>query len=218
MQSVKLVKVPKKKTLRTQVRANTKRIRQLKKGSETYQHDYNGGGPTATSVTATGSVFNLTLVAQGDGAGTREGLETGHKRIRLRYDIIGHSLDNNSRIVRVILFKGKMTNGTLPVLTEILETVEPNAFYHNQYRHKFQILYDKRHVIGNRAITAAIGSSGDTMVIGSANKKLSGRQYYNSGGASETNVSKNAIYLAILSDSPSNYPVMTWNSRYEYLP
>lgn len=210
--------------VKSQVISNKRAISQLKRGVEMHTHDYNNGVKTVTSATVAGTVTNLSLVAQGDGAGGREGLETSHKRIRLRYSIHGSSLEKVTRIVRIILFKAKFSNGALPTLGGLLESGDPDSFYRNQFKPKYQVLYDKRHVIGHRVVnltspaTADASTGAPDMVLGTANAKVSGKMQYSNANATEADLLKGGIYMLIHSDVTTNPPQVSWCSRYEYLP
>lgn len=126
-----------------------------------------------SSVAANGVFFptngDLPLIAAGTGESQRVGRKVWIKKIQMKYTVTlsatsGATIGAAKDRVRVILYHDKQCNGAIPAASIILQTVTVNGFRNMENIGRFNILYDKIHVMN---ITAAAGDGGanDTPVI-----------------------------------------------------
>lgn len=165
---------------------------------------------TAVSVDITGSITDLTSIAQGDTDQTRDGDQLYLRSIKGKAQI---QVADTTNIVRFIIFQWYMdTNvvGSAPTVSQILQSVGtaigPMSGYNHDGRYNFRILYDR------------------TCFLDTTDKVQCGLQWYINkglrrkmqfhGGATG---GKNKIYLLLLSDSgAATHPSVAYYNRTAY--
>lgn len=178
-----------KSTLASKVSTLQRKVRVLKPETKYIQ------GSASTTTSASGIIYQLDDVDQGDTVATREGNKIRLKSVSIRGDITGNGA---SQVVRVVLFQWSDTTapifGTLfstsnDVFSPILRTNPGHA----------KILYDK-------TFSCKYSSTG------TVNNLLRIRKYFKSGPTSYadgtgTNILRNNLYLGFISNVVTSDPV-----------
>lgn len=144
-----------------------------------------------SSSLATGVVYSLADVTQGDTDIQRDGDQLVQRALRVKGRALVADTTNQ---VRLVLFRWKQQ--TTPLVADILSSAyignveAPLSPYHHDGRSNFTVLYDKIYHVG----TYNIQKGFDTKWINLRNNK----QYFKAGGST---VSKNCIYALIITDS-----------------
>lgn len=162
--------------------------------------DYYNSAALSTS----GNIHNLNQITQGDGESERIGLQVEPTWFRC-YLGLAMAATAEDQVVRVILFRDKrQVSDTSPTVSDVLESVSPNAHRDNANRGRFQFLKDYMLVLhGSRELIAF-----------TFNKKLSGKIGFN--GATSTDIEKGGLYLLSITDGGTNPGILQINARLHY--
>ncbi len=122
-------------------------------GKELKTHDVADTAPC----TAVADVILVNSIAQGVTSLTREGLTVNLVSVQLKYfltsDVASAANDKNSRVMLVF---DRHNNGVLPDVTgQILEDTDTLAFREHEFARRFIVVYDSRHVLGNKGTAAS---------------------------------------------------------------
>lgn len=153
---------------------------------------------------ATGVVYSLADVPQGDTDTTRDGDQLVQRAMRIKGRALVADTTNQ---VRMIVFRWKQN--TVPVVGDILSAsyigtvYAPLSPYHHDGRSNFTVLYDKIFHVG----TYNIQKGFDTKWMNLRNNK----QYFSAGASTS---SKHCIYALVITDSTAvSNPNITFVSR-----
>lgn len=166
--------------------------KRFRKGFDRTAGQYKGGSAgelkwidvdLADSTLAAGGVFlptngDLPLIAAGTGESQRVGRKVWIKKILMKYSLIlaataGATINPAQDRVRVILYHDKQCNGAIPAAAIILQTVTVNGFRNMENIGRFNILYDKIHVMN------CVAAAGDGAANDSAPMARQGKFYKN---------------------------------------
>jgi len=178
----------------------------LKAHQESKFHDNDDLG---SGISDAGTLFDLSLIPQGDTDQTRDGDQIYLKSIMGRYSVTG---SDNSNIIRVIIVQYITENAGLTG-TKILQALGAGAVFQNyahDYKSQVRILYDKTHTMGN-ATTASIPlvKTYKVMITKGFKRKI---QYL--GGGTNT---VGGIRMFVVSDSAAaSHPVIAFSLRLNY--
>ncbi len=158
------------------------------------------------SISSTGSVTPLCLSAQGNTTTQRVGLNIQVKSIDFH---ISGSLNASATFsnLRWILFKSRQTDGVVPSVNDVLQSVAYDSPADNTNRadHWFMkqgiLALDAAHVLVNRKYY----------------RKLNIKVQYSGSTAVEASIKSNALYLLLLSDEATNTPAVEYYSRVRYI-
>lgn len=94
---------------------------------------------TNTTSFTTGVVSPLNLVPLGDDSNTRDG-----RKIRIKsIQITGYGASADTKgAPRIMVVYDKQTNGSLPAITDILESNNWASYHNLNFRNRFKVLYD----------------------------------------------------------------------------
>lgn len=201
---------PKKPRYRPYKRINT-RLRRLERGvtgKETKTHDLSV--VSAGTITA-GTVYYISNIAQGDRSIDRDGLKINVKSVWLKGIANMHASASNSWI-RVIVFVDKACNGSLPATTGVgglLEATGVLSFREHQNNYRFRILYDKM---------IPISSAGRTNTEFKFYRKFKKglRVQYTDSSAAIGDAGNNSLFVMMLSNEPTNGPLVSARARLAY--
>lgn len=160
------------------------------------------------TVNDTGTVFNISQIAQGDTDQTRDGDALLATSIHCKFQV-GRA--DNTNMMRVILFRWLAEDTSTidpPTMTKILQTtgsVQPMAQLNHDFRSKFQVLYD-------RIVT--VDQVANDQYFWQINKKLAKVPMRFSAG---TTNGKNKIWMLAVSDSSTvTDPSFLYDIRINY--
>lgn len=160
----------------------------------------------------------LNGVAQGDGDQTRDG-----NSIKMLYAQVHGQMTNltaSDRTVRIMVVQQRDTNGTAPVISDILadsaSAYTPLSFFQRNTIHKFNVLYDKRISLTDVASDKALRQFNINIPF---NGDHSSKVRFDNSGATIADISKNSVYLIVTSDNvvASLPPTLTMRSRVTFL-
>jgi len=112
----------------------------------------------------TGTITALNLVATGTDFTNRIGRKILMRSIYIRYRV--NNFDNSSvnNCSRVILVSDMQTNGALPAITDVLDTIHAESQVNLNNRDRFRIIWDKIHAIGQFDTTATQAIAGSPTI------------------------------------------------------
>lgn len=179
---------------------NTKYIRGLV-NSEMFHKDF---ATNAAQIYNTGSVYALTEISQGNTMGQRTGnsilLRNLSQRIRLT-----KSTSANTTVVRMILFYDRQqVSDSYPTLANLLQSVSVDAPLNSDNFGRFKIVTSKVIVL----------DSNRPMWHKESFKSMYQHVRYN--GNASTDIQKNGLYLAFISDQVTNVPLLDIYTRLSY--
>lgn len=171
--------------------------------------EYKNHDVVATSASrATGpTIINCTSIAQGDTEFTRDGAQCKITSLNFKYHIEAHASAAET-LVRVMVILDKQTNQAqyqpLDVLSD--DTVNDSivAPRNRDNLARFTILYDKVH---------AYSSAGRTVSYHKFYKKLQTQIRFDNPAANINSNVVNSISIMVMSNQPTNSPLMTHNLR-----
>lgn len=177
---------------------------------------------TPGNVPASGQIDCLTLTAQGDdNDADRSGDQIVAKSLEFRYRLL--PLDDTVRpnLVRIIMFKWRDTRGTMPVITDVLNTSDPLSGYNVDNKGNYVILHDKTHHVGYQGDSGGGNMNPGMPIIVNGVAKLSGRDAvirYTGTTAVIASTSVNHIFVLYVSDTndPNNRSNLNYVSTFRY--
>ena len=183
-----------------------KQVQRLKGiiNSELHHHDLS---VSTGSYTTAGAVSGLTLIAQGDGVSNRQGLSLLAKSLEVRLTADQHA-SATATALRIIVFTDNMQDGTLPTVTEVLESATVLAHYESDNNiGRFGKLYDQTMVLD---VGGNFKYRNFTIPLGNKHIKFNGTD------ATQASQGKQSIYLLGISNEATNAPSVNWVSRVKY--
>jgi hypothetical protein len=189
-----------------QVALLTKRLSKLEKlRPETKAHYINSPSYNAN---VTGQVYPLTNIAEGVGQNQRIGLSVQPTSLKVNYYAAQGS--NHAMLRVLVITDTQQQPDTIPLMADVLQsyTSPINSFITKNEKHRFQILYDKTHVmtVGEEAHTPKQELSFN----------VSGRGPSTFNGVAAGDLQKNHYYLCFINDQVLNPPSYLFSSKYEY--
>lgn len=166
---------------------------------------------TATAISATPSVIQLTNCQQGDAITNREGNQIKITRILIRYTVTINS-SATSTFLRCILVLDRQTNGAQYTAGQLLQDVTVGdlvvspLLLGNKYR--FKILYDKVHRLQDVA---------NQIVYKEIFKSVNLPIRYVSNNGDITDLTTNSLSFLICSTETTNTPAVTFYSRVRFI-
>lgn len=178
-----------------------------------------------TAVTDTGVILNssLNVIPQGDSQSERIGRKATIKNIYLDGNItqpVQTATGNMSNVIRIIVYLDKQCNGAAATVGQILQFQDENAFRNMEYVDRFQILYDKKHLVNTTAMGVLTGPVYSTPSVRKRvkfAKKCNIPIFWNSAattGVIATITSNNIGIMAISNVSNSSFVDATCRIRY----
>ena len=167
---------------------------------------------SATGVSTTPIITELTNLSQGDTSSTRDGDSIKATAIMLR-GICAISPVASTSQYRVMLVQDKQTNGALFTPADLLEdtTAGDNLIsplnLDNKYR--FRVLYDKLHTLSV--------NGGNESIKWSKYINLNQHFRYGSNAGTIADLNTNSLALVTISNEPTNTPNQTVYSRLRYV-
>lgn len=183
-------------------------IKRVKKLEHNFEKKYFNGSYT-TALVATGDVFNLTAIAQGDTALTRDANDVTLRSIRLLGRVILTATNTStptgsfSQSYRLIIFQDKQqVADTDPAVTDVLLTATIDSVYnYPAVKERFKILEDRVYTLGRGKSVAGYGN-GDILDVQPHNHWVfptMKKMMFN--GANATDQQKGAVYALLICDA-----------------
>lgn len=158
----------------------------------------------SVSPDTSGSIINLTHIAQGDGDQNRDGNQVEGKSIRSKFYIQKNS-SATTTIVRIIWFiDNKSVSGSTPAVTDVLETATPQSMPNFENRRRFSILADRVYNLGDITMTHSEYFKKVNMKVTFADN-------------TSTSGNDNQLYCLHLSNEPTNKPTLLITHRFRYI-
>ncbi len=158
-----------------------------------------------------GAILQLTNIAQGDSTTTRDGSNIKIVSIGLEYTVAMHASATQS-VVRVMFLHDRQTNQVLYSTADVLEdvtvidSVTSPRNLHNGSR--FQVLYDKRHVLS---------ISGAQIVSGRFHKKVQIKLRYDANAGTIADLTQSSLSLLLISNEATNVPLFAGFIRLRFV-
>lgn len=172
--------------------------------SELMNHDLS---VSTSSYTNSGAISCCTLISQGVDSG-RVGLSILAKSFELRLRATIHASATFTTL-RLIVFTDNMQQGTLPTVTEVLESASMLAQYEaDNNLGRFGKLYDG--IINLDSSSKQGDYLNVTIPLGNKHIKFNGT------GATQADQGKQSIYVLGISNEATNAPSVDWVSRVRY--
>lgn len=168
---------------------------------EIKNHDIDQTG--TFTVPNTGIVHDLTVIAQGDSKGTRDGSSIKPLRVSGRLSINSSGSATFTKL-RMILVRGKQENGVIPTISTYFETVDPLSPKNHNNRFQSKTLFDKTFIFNS------VDKKTGYMDI---NETLFGHVHYTDA---TTAIEDGGLYLIMLSDQATNVPSLGYYIRVSY--
>lgn len=188
-----------------------KRVSKLEKGitgKEWKTHDTNFA---SVSCTNTGSITMLTAITQGNQSINREGLKIHLQSIKTQEVFVNNASATTASLVRRIIFFDQQQHGTVPSVTDVLESASYLALKEHDKQDRFIIVYDDLF-----AINANISTLSKAVVIRKY-KTFKGRKtYYIGTDATQASQGKGNLYMLLISNQATYHPVLDANVRIRF--
>lgn len=150
-----------------------------------------------TQMTPSGTIYPLSLVAQGDDYNNRQGNSIRAKKLSWRIIMNGEG-ENNAQFNRIIIFQDTECQGSLPLVTDLLEQASVVApLYHAQH-YRFKVLKDYFFDTSNDSANAKSSKVFEETISVDSHLK-----YQNVGGVIAS-AKENQYFALFITDGPSN--------------
>lgn len=168
---------------------------------------YVDSSQTGVSISNTGGLYSLSVMAQGDTQETRQGQKILAKDLLLRGSLQVNASATSTR-VRMIIGVDKMGNGAYPTTTDILDSASVYAPLDiDDSQGRFVILYDRLY---------NLETDGKDSVAFKIYKKLDFHIAFKGTTATEADIGKNYIWILFLTDEAVNTPTVSYIARMKY--
>lgn len=161
----------------------------------------------STSFDTNGVIQPISRIAQGTNYTDRVGNSIKMQHIEVRGRLFKASAATTS-VLRVLLVRDLDGYGTLPAVTDILETVGSATAPLTQYdflnRKRFSILYDE---------LLTLNSTGDSSAVFEISMPHEGHILYLGTTAAAASDGKGSLYMVFVSDETTNTPSFAFSSR-----
>lgn len=161
----------------------------------------------AKSMTTSGNIDQLLLVAQGDGGSSRDGNQIRAKSLELNFNVTQHSSATASQ-ARVIVGIQTDPEGNPPAWTDLMISATTVAPRNLQNRHNFIILKD---------YVFPLAINGRRNAASQFYRRIDLKQLYNGTGASIGSLKQGGLFIAYLANEATNTPTLNYYSRVRYL-
>ncbi len=162
-----------------------------------------------TTVDTSGVIKDITNIAEGDGNGTRDGIQIRPHSLKIKYEVIVNDPTNLLRVV-VIVWKND-SNENPPTMSKIFETIT-NVIPLSPFLFKgtkvFTVLYDRVHSLSDLSMVSQSAS------INIFSNRLPATIEFDDA----TFEGSNKLYIISWSDSGSiNHPTFNFSGAFEYI-
>lgn len=166
---------------------------------------------TAANLTDSGAVANLTAISQETTAASdtvREGDSIRPQRLEMRVRMTRSTTVGGAAACRLILFRYKNERGSVPTVTDILESASVVSPKKHDDRFESKVLFDKLFTMN-----PGLAGTGNMNKVFDLRFKLDGHVNYE---GTNTIPNNGGLYLLYISDQSSAYPTILMTSRLIY--
>lgn len=158
-------------------------------------------------VNISGGVIPLSLIGQGSDYNQRNGnsVKLTSMYMRAYFDI---STSQPWTQIRTLVFRDMEGRGSLPAVTDVLETANVTSPLNHLNGSRFKILFDKFQGFSNQ------GTNTQHFKIF---RKLNTHLKFQGTTAAQASLDEGAIYVLFISDQATNIPAVTYYSRLRYI-
>lgn len=177
-------------------------VRKLQRAREVKVHDilFN-----VQDMKLAGTVIPLSDVAQGDTGLLRDGRSLSAFWLSVRWHVFRVTPDADSSFRVIIMRDTRQIDNTAPTVAMILREPHPASQLDLLYRTRFHILYD---------FTSYVDNSSFKIRVGAYESKIKVKVDYS--GPAAGNVTKNGLYMLIISSEDTDFPQFQFTSRLLY--
>ncbi len=165
----------------------------------------------ATALPQTGTIVQLTNIAQGDTTFTRDGSQIKGTSYTFNY-LINQSGNATNTQCRVLLIQDKQTNQVIYTPADVFFDATATDILVSPYNvdnsHRFRILYDRYH---------AFTDTGHTNMVKKHSSPINMLFRYDANAGDITDLTQNSLSLLVCSNEPTNVPVITFNFRLRFI-
>lgn len=191
----------------------SRKLHRLERGYNKELKTHDVAEDTLNPVT-TPYVLPLTLISQGDTSLTREGLQIKPRHLQFKF-LLNRSADSTiATVVRLILFADREQQGTVPAVADILESSAWSAWTEHDTRPRFKIYRDW--TIPLQGTLSLPDSNNNQLYKGIIKFGKKAKIWFSGTGLTQASQGKNSLYLLMLSNETTNYPVLSWYSRLRF--
>lgn len=160
-----------------------------------------------TNYTSTGTVENLSFMAQGSNYNQRDGLSVRARNLVINYYAVFNSLGSGTQTVRVILFQDLEYQGTPPGPTNVIELASVVAPYLHYVGDRFRVLADQAEII-----TSAKPGTYHRIVC-----PVDSHITYKGPTSASADGWNGQLFALIISDQAANAPTVNWYARLDFV-
>lgn len=160
------------------------------------------------SMTSGGTVDCLSLMAQGSTASGRNGQQVKFLSVNGKYQITrSTSATSDSSTVRVMVFRYNNNAGSLPAVTDILESANPLSFNDIDESANFTVVHDRMYILDDQNPSRIVKFF----------RKVQSRAKYDGTAANISGTVSGQYFILYVSDEATYYPSLTYQTRLRYV-
>lgn len=154
-----------------------------------------------TTISNAGSISSLGAIAAGNDTDNRQGnsILAKYWSWRFRLDM---SASATKTTTRILVFVDKAGQGVVPAVSDVLVAANPSSPLNVDNTDRFVILYDKQY---------ALSITGNQTVSSHSYRKLNFHMKFS--GTAGANYDINQIFILLISNEPTNFPIIDGYSR-----
>lgn len=185
--------------VKSQLQTVKKQVKQLQLDPELKYFDVSTSG----TITSTGTLTALNGINQGTNPNDRVGdkLKTVSSFLRLAMTVNATATTN---FLRVIIFRDKQTNLSVPGVTDVLQSASFMSPLNNSYSMRFKVYFDK---------TYAFDAESAGTQVDKIYRRMKFKTEYSTGS---TGIRTNGLFILLISDQATNGPTVNYYHRLKY--
>lgn len=178
-----------------------KGVKQIKSIINSEKHFHTVG--SAPVIDNSGSVLNLTSIAQGDTIQTRTGNSIFIRSISMKFNPYTLQTGVATHLRLMLIQDNQQVSDTVPSIPEMLESVDVLSHLKVQTLGRFSVLWDKNVLLDQ--------VSNRQKYFEYKNHTIQHHVRYN--GTTTADIQKGGLYLVAISDESTNTPLLPYNIR-----
>lgn len=162
---------------------------------------------SSTTVSTSGSITPLNLIAQGDDKTERNGNSVKNSSFlcRMRAEM---SPSATNTAVRIIFFWDQQANGATPTVGNVLQAANVMSSLNTNWGKRFRVVHDR---------TYDLSATGQSMSSHKFYTKLNTHTEYNDTTGVIAAVSTNTFNMLLISDEATNTPNVYYNTKLRFI-
>lgn len=159
-------------------------------------------------ITTGGTMIGLSLIEQGTGHYQRNGMSIKLRSIFGRAHFIRNTSSGSNVSVRMIMFIDHQTNGVVPAVTDILNSMHYLSPLNSLYGRRFRVICDEM---------LSLGQGSSTNEVLKCYRKLDHHMEFKGTAATSSSISKGAVFLLLISNELTNPPTCDYNFKLRFI-